>query len=453
LNPFPETTDLSQSKDAAILVEKFTENQKPFVWQLPEGYKARYIRIQLEKKNFLHLTEIEVFSKKVKNEETFSPPRISVKEGVSPIVSYQPSFQEMLKIASKSLGITSPRRIFDSSGNEIKKGQYNRYSPNDYEVLWISEGEDFIGEVKVCIVHLCTEGAGYNTHFDYLNELKASLSILSRNFFQFYYYPVVIFHSWHAEHTKEVIKDLLNEFPYLTLRFVDVSSAFPATLPQHLIDNNVDMSLYEKGTDCAPGNRWRLNYLHMGRFWSVVLWQQQILKEYDFILRLDVDATFDEPLGDNFVRTMKEKNKVFGYLCRTWDEPGCSSQIEDTVNEFAEKRDLKFKHRDKVHPHNTYWGGFGIYATSFFLYNQDWLDLTHELDWVGGFYNHRWGEQNIFPISLSLLLDFGQLYWIQEAVIYHDHYILGSCSGVEKDVDRYALTVKYDENHRPWLKE
>jgi len=267
-------------------------------------------------------------------------------------------------------------------------------------------------------------------------EVWNNLEILSETVFRYYLYDVIIFYVWrdptHAERNK---KELNAHFPYLNIRFVNVSEHFPQTLPHHLIDTHVDMSLFEKGTDCAPGNHWALNYLHMGRFWSVKLWNETILQDYDLVWRLDADATVDEPIKKNFLRDMWSKDKKFAYLCRTSDPPECASGIKAATEAFAQQRNMRFKHKNLVQEDTTYWGGFGVYGTDFFCKNQDWLDYVIYLDSLGGFYNHRWGEQNVFPTSLSLFLPFNQLYLVQDdqIVIYHDHAVRHSCSGVSRD--------------------
>jgi len=345
-----------------------------------------------------------------------------------------------LRLAASALNIKDASRAFTSEGAKITAENYEEFVGRvpmfgkiDTKV-YISEGEDFIGDVRVCIVFLCTDGQGYNTDSDYTTEIRNNLEILSVNVFTKFLYDVIIFYSWRDPITTERNKNnLISSFPYLNIRFANVSRHFPPHLPQHLIDNNVDMSLFEKGTDCAPGNHWALNYLHMGRFWSVCLWGEPILQDYDLIWRLDADATIDEPIKQNFLRDMRGKHKKFAYLCRTGDPPECASGIYAATKNFSKKKGIPFQHESLVEEANTYWGGFGIYATEFFCKNENWLDYVKYLDSLGGFYNHRWGEQNVFPTSLSLFLRFKELYWVRDhqIMVYHDHAKHPSCSGVD----------------------
>jgi alpha-tubulin suppressor-like RCC1 family protein/Ca2+-binding EF-hand superfamily protein len=62
--PFPKQTHLNAVKDAlkeAIAKQKFTDNNRMSQWRCPANTQGRYVRIQLEGFNFLHLAEVQVF--------------------------------------------------------------------------------------------------------------------------------------------------------------------------------------------------------------------------------------------------------------------------------------------------------------------------------------------------------------------------------------------------------
>lgn len=62
--PFPKHTHLNAVKDAlkeSVAKVKFTENNRMSSWRCPANTQGRYVRVQLEGFNFLHLAEVQVF--------------------------------------------------------------------------------------------------------------------------------------------------------------------------------------------------------------------------------------------------------------------------------------------------------------------------------------------------------------------------------------------------------
>lgn len=446
--PFRADMSYADSKKVAQISQEYTDVQQLYTWNLTNAIPARFVRIQLRDKNFLNVYELEVFDTHVP--ETFRfVPRYIQQTAELPLIPLPTTFNTFLPIAGQVVNLTSPLRVFDHTGIEVTPTNYvNTLMGSSIDrppELHISEGENFVGDVKICLVFLCTAGVGYNTNADYLSEVFSNLEIMSANYFKLFQYTVIIFYSWgdQAETNKQ---SFTKSFPWLDIRFVDVSRHFPPGLPQHLIDNKVDMSLYEQGSDCAPGNHWKLNYLHMGRFWSTKLWFEPILKEFDLIWRLDADATVDEPIHPgsfNFLREMWSKKKQFAYWCRFGDTAECDDGVLEAAETFAKKKGLEFKHKNKISENTGYWGGFGVYGTKFFCHNKDWLEYVDYLDSLGGHYNHRWGEQNVFPWSLSLFLEFDELYWVRNhnIKIFHDHEPMSTCAGVS-DWDLKHVTKK-----------
>eukprot|EP00753_Platysulcus_tardus_P012773 PLAT3541.4.p1 GENE.PLAT3541.4~~PLAT3541.4.p1 ORF type:complete len:1370 (-),score=495.48 PLAT3541.4:66-4175(-) len=62
-NPHDLALGLSLKKAKAVAVEKvrFTENLRQSRWKLPRGTMGRYVRVQLESRNYLHIAQVEVF--------------------------------------------------------------------------------------------------------------------------------------------------------------------------------------------------------------------------------------------------------------------------------------------------------------------------------------------------------------------------------------------------------
>jgi hypothetical protein len=280
-------------------------------------------------------------------------------------------------------------------------------------------------DVRTCIAYLNTDGRGFNTKDTYLNELKHSLDILSANVLRHYHFPIIIFYSWDEKESGAVSyksenrlmltperrkKEIREEFPWLDIEFVDVSRHFPADLPKHLLENKVydrtmryfihylhccrDMKYFYNGTTCSPDHEWKMDYLSMGRFFTVKMWREEILHQCDYVWRLDVDATLDEPIKKNFGPLMKSLKKKFAYIEYAYDPAGCVQNLDQLTHQFASKKGLTFKHRHVIafvpivlqflqvidSPEATYWGGFGVYESQFFCKNPLWLEYTDFLD-------------------------------------------------------------------------
>eukprot|EP01029_Cantina_marsupialis_P001211 TRINITY_DN109910_c0_g1_i1.p1 TRINITY_DN109910_c0_g1~~TRINITY_DN109910_c0_g1_i1.p1 ORF type:complete len:1320 (+),score=436.55 TRINITY_DN109910_c0_g1_i1:137-4096(+) len=61
--PFPDDVSggLDKAKNVAATYKRFTVNRRCSAWTLPMGTTGRYVRVQLERKSYLHLAQVEVF--------------------------------------------------------------------------------------------------------------------------------------------------------------------------------------------------------------------------------------------------------------------------------------------------------------------------------------------------------------------------------------------------------
>jgi Glycolipid 2-alpha-mannosyltransferase len=302
----------------------------------------------------------------------------------------------------------------------------------------------FVGDsLRVCMVMLITDDEKYvNEFMQNMPNLRASVMeavddpILNSM-------DVVILETWSrqsddvAERWRRQVRDVLAQQSAGRwrgrVRFVDIASRMPRGTPKH------------HGTGCI-GLNWPDNYLHMCQFQVSLIWHAvPELAEYDWWWRTDTDIQLEHPLRYNMFRAATHRNKTYAYVRREDGEPlGCSRGLKEATEDYRRTHDLQFQHLDTllVTPRTVYLGAFGLFRTRFFLHDAHWLALTKHIDARGGVYTNRWGEQNMLPVALALLVPAEQMGWVPDYTMIH------------KANNRRLFSAVYAENKKnPFAKE
>lgn len=139
-----------------------------------------------------------------------------------------------------------------------------------------------------------------------------------------------------------------------------------------------------------------MGYRHMCRFFSGEIYKYDIIKKYNYYLRLDTDSFIHTPLNYDIFDWAETNQCYYGYI-----EPAVQTDNPKVIEglwEFVNER----------YPNNIPDGL--MFYTNFELGNINWfltspyMKFYNEIDTCGGIYTKRWGDAPIKFLGINLFM-------------------------------------------------
>jgi len=153
-----------------------------------------------------------------------------------------------------------------------------------------------------------------------------------------------------------------------------------------------------------------IGYRHMCRWYSGLIFREQVLQQYDFMWRLDDDAEYLCDIKRDPFRYMRDNGYKYGWVQWFWEDVPISGQtLWPVTRAYAELKGMDTRleevetllgEYDRCH----YWNNFEILDMRFFRSKQ-YMDYFDYLDKSSGFYFYRWGDALVRTLGIYLLLD------------------------------------------------
>lgn len=141
-----------------------------------------------------------------------------------------------------------------------------------------------------------------------------------------------------------------------------------------------------------------MGYRHMCRFFSGELYNNGVIKEYDYYLRLDTDSFIHTPLNYDIFKWAEEVGCYYGFIAPAIqkDNPKVIEGLWETVNELIPE--------NFIEEGMMFYTNFELGKVSWFL-TSEYMRFYNELDKTGGFYTKRWGDAPVKYIGINLLME------------------------------------------------
>ena len=245
------------------------------------------------------------------------------------------------------------------------------------------------------------------------NTLKKALEYFYKNWNNEYDYPVYI-HHFDDIYDKEYIEDIQKNISD-RITFHQVEYGVPSHIKEEELFYNRSYLQYVRTS--FPKSR--LGYLHMEYFSSMLYnfgekgCPVKELEQYDYLMRIDDDSWFKEPIDFDFFDAVQEHPIATAF---TWNHCGLN-HVETrenlwsfyldylnsrSIDPFSIKSDQLRQavlDGDDMKMHTLKWscGNFNIYNVKMFMESnfKDWMDSVNEF---GGHYKHRWGDLDVLGL-------------------------------------------------------
>jgi len=244
-------------------------------------------------------------------------------------------------------------------------------------------------------------------------DLKRSLSLLDINFNDRFNYPVIIFHEDFSDNLMENIR----KSTHSKLQFAKVIFEIPDFLNKEEIPEFV----------FVDGSEFPIGFRHMCRFFSGLIFQQHILKDYDYLWRLDTDSFLLDKIDYDMFQFMHENNYVYGYIHILKEEPDAAKGFWDLVQKYIKENNIKptFLNKftiDGIWDRSYYYANFEISKLDFW-HSDDFLKYFDYVDKSGGIYKYRWGDTIIHFLAISMFIPENLIHKFSDISYQHQDFV------------------------------
>ena len=235
--------------------------------------------------------------------------------------------------------------------------------------------------MKKCIIYLI------RSSYEDVVKLQQSLECIEKNLLPFTKdVDLIIFHEKDFEEYKNHIS--IN-YP---INFQLIEFNIP-NYPDEIKNNIPEIWQHPDGYSATMG------YRHMGRFFSGEMYKNELIKQYDYYLRLDNDSFIESPLGYDLFDWAVETNCFFGYI------------PAGVISDHPAIYDGLWEYTQTIYPDKNYGYTGWAFSTNFELGKVSWfleseyMNYYEKLDATGNFYLKRWGDAIIKYLGVHMFMN------------------------------------------------
>lgn len=227
-----------------------------------------------------------------------------------------------------------------------------------------------------------------------LNDFNKSLSLLETNLIPFTgEVDLVVFCEESFEEYKSKVETQLNiKYQLIEFDIPDYSKEIVDNIPEffpHPTHGNGPVSWGHPG--------FSMGYRHMCRFFSGEMYKFDILKQYDYYLRLDTDSFIHTPLNYDIFEWAKNNDCYYGFIA-----PAVQQDNEKVVEGL-------WDYVNDAYPNNIpdrlmFYTNFELGKISWFL-TSEYMNFYNYIDKCGGIYTKRWGDAPIKFLGINLFMN------------------------------------------------
>lgn len=227
-----------------------------------------------------------------------------------------------------------------------------------------------------------------------LNDFNKSLSLLETNLIPFIKeVDLVVFCEESFEEYKSKVETQL-KIKYQLIEF-DVPD-----YPKEIADNIPEFfphPTHGNGPVAWGHPGFSMGYRHMCRFFSGEMYNFDILKQYDYYLRLDTDSFIHTPLNYDIFEWAKTNDCYYGFIA-----PAVQQDNEKVVEGLWDY--VREQYPNNIPDRLMFYTNFELGKTSWFL-TSEYMNFYNYVDKCGGIYTKRWGDAPIKFLGINLFMD------------------------------------------------
>src|SRR6218665_2187939 len=237
--------------------------------------------------------------------------------------------------------------------------------------------------------------------FENLQRLITSLTLLDMYFNNKFQYPIVIFHE--KESSYDALRLKIRSSTNSTVYFQLVSFEMPEFLPKNLTQRF-----------CT----WRLGYRHMCSFHAKLIYEQVIIRGFEFSWRLDDDSEILRPIHYDVFQFMRNNSFQYGYVMVVNEDPSCTVNLWESVEFYIRNTTTNTTFFEQLQKYSMFYNNFEISRLSLW-FSADYQNYIQYIDGLGGIYYNRWGDAPIKSLAVSMFVPWNQTYHFKDIGYRH----------------------------------
>ena len=239
-----------------------------------------------------------------------------------------------------------------------------------------------------CIVYLVRSSE------DDLIDFNKSLSLLEKNLIPFIdNVDLVVFCEKSFEKFKSRVETQLD------IKYQLIEFNLP-DYPKEILDNIPEFfphPTHGNGPVAWGHPGFSMGYRHMCRFFSGEMYKFDVIKNYDYYLRLDTDSFIHTPLNYDIFEWAKENECYYGFIAPAVQQD--NEKVVEGLWDFV----------NQVYPNNIpdrlmFYTNFELGKVSWFL-TSEYMNFYNYIDKNGGIYSRRWGDAPIKFLGINLFMN------------------------------------------------
>lgn len=237
-----------------------------------------------------------------------------------------------------------------------------------------------------------------------IDKLIVSLEALDRYFNNKYQYPIVMFHENETTFDSDrrlILAKTKSKIFFQTVRF---------RVPDFLPPNPRQRIMF-----CPMKT---IGYKHMIRFQAKGIYEQPIIRGFDYVMRLDDDSLILRPIEYDVFEYMRLHRIQYGYYYSHKDSPMCVYGLWFIARAYIKMVNVRPTFFYKWPKFHIFYNNFEISKLSFWL-SDDYQKYIEYIDRLGGIYYNRWGDAPIKTIAVSLFLPRNQTHHFNDIGYLH----------------------------------
>ena len=150
-----------------------------------------------------------------------------------------------------------------------------------------------------------------------------------------------------------------------------------------------------------------MGYRHMCRFFSGWMYDQPILKNYEYYLRLDTDSFVLSMVPYDIFEWMRNNKCEYGFIDQAvqQDNPMVVEGLWKTIETWVDSNNIQvYKPISQIPDGRMFYTNFEVGKVSSFTTGSAYYNFYNFIDSVGGIYTKRWGDAPIKFLGVTLFV-------------------------------------------------
>lgn len=280
-----------------------------------------------------------------------------------------------------------------------------------------------------------------------VRDMTRSLSRIWERYNVLHDYPVVIFHDGLTEGNRRIMVEASHN--RLWFHFIDEFKDLPASVSNDAAHMHGLSNI-----------KWSIGYRANCRFHSGPVFQQPVMKHFDYSMHLDSDSYFPGDVLVDPLREFHDGNYTYAFSHLLLDHPVVLRHFWSTSLTYMALKGIHplgtnllrtFIDENLEYNHHVFMSDIEIVAIAYFSDPKgDYQDYFRYIDSTDGFWLYRWGNNAVRTIGVSMFVPESKVYEMRIPYAHQSYCHCKSSTKCVREGNNGTTRWKDEVAVRPW---